>query len=44
MPNSRAGTCPGLIGEESNGWLDYRWLEQLRPERLVSLSQPLIKV
>jgi len=40
----KSGTCPGQIGEESNGWLDYRGLEQLRPERLVSLSNPLIKV
>jgi hypothetical protein len=40
----KRGTCPGQIGEESNCWLDYRELEQLRPERLVSLSHPLIKV
>jgi hypothetical protein len=40
----KSGTCPGQIGKESNGWLDYRGLEQLRPECLVSLSYPIIEV
>ncbi|HEY6684768.1 MAG TPA: hypothetical protein VI094_01030 [Propionibacteriaceae bacterium] len=40
----KSGTGPGQIGKESNGWLDDRGLEQLRPERLVSLGYPLIEV
>ena len=40
----KSGPCPSQIGKELDGWLNYPRLEELWPQKVKPLSNPLVEV
>jgi len=44
LRGTRSGPCPSQIGKELDGWLNYPRLEELWPQKVKPLSNPLVEV